>query len=121
MNRRQKKKAMMRKWESITRFDHQWDQHYLYKILDFKLGLMADFFEGPDAVTLSAPAIGKEIREAANLAKKLTKGEYFDDTPYSDEVIEEAVKNGGFPSELQQKADLDRLMDLMKESLTWWD
>ena len=121
MNKRQKKKNIQRKWERIIRADRQWDQAYLYEILAFKLELMADYFQGPDTISLSAPTIGKDIRESAVLARNLAEKEYSDELPFSDEVIAAAIENGGFPSELQEKADLDRLMDLMKESLNWWD
>lgn len=121
MKKRQKKKNIQRKWEEILRKDQQWDQAFLYTILAFKLKLMADFFEGPDTYSLGASAIAQDIRRAAVLADRLAEKDYVDEVPYTDQVIALAVQNGGFPAELQEKADLDELMDLMKNSLNWWD
>ena len=121
MKKRQKKKNLQKKWDALIRADRQWDQSYLYRILAFKLELMADFFEGPDAVTLSAPTIGKDIREAARLAKILADKDYLEEFPFSDEMIAKAIEASGFPDELAEQEDLEKLTELLKTSRNWWD
>ena len=64
-------------WTSIIWQDRDWDQYYLYKILQFKLTLMAKH-QKDYAHHTCADKIAKQIQLCANLSKRLMDDTYLD-------------------------------------------
>lgn len=137
------------KWFPVIWNDKDFDQYYIYKILETKLTHMEEFFRN-DAYSVKADKEAHRIMIAKNLAKRLANENYltnatieydklygdkdlFDseptDNPKFSRLINIATKhqNNMFDrackhSEYMKKQDKDMLFDIIKKNIdAWWD
>ena len=138
------------KWLPVIWHDVDFDYHYLYKILHFKLKNMQEYLESDYAITADAKKTAKQIMIAKNLCKRLIDDNYLDnalrkyETQYgSSDVIsfepteneylhqliwnwtdEKQEKDFGRAcehSEYMERQDIDYLFNFMKKHIQgWW-
>ena len=70
------------RWFPLIWQDRQWDESYLFYILQYKLLLMEKYFASDKAVTASAKNKSKEIRVCRLLVDRILLNDY--NTPFDD-------------------------------------
>ncbi len=139
------------RWLPIIWRDQDWDKHYLYTILYFKLKNMEEFFRSENTHIAEAENIAKEIQIAKILAKRLADEVHLEnaimwhDKIYERPEFEEMFKDipgseyslyVGDPdkergesfykccrhSDYMEQRDKEYLFDHMKKKINrWWD
>lgn len=64
------------KWWKVIYNDRDYDQHYIYQLLYFKLKNMEDFYRSDKAWSATAIKTADEIKVAKNLCKRLAEENY---------------------------------------------
>ena len=70
------------KWFPIIWQDRDWDYHYIYKILHFKLKNMEEFMLGNKCWSANHKQIAHEIKIAKLLLERLMKDNYLENAMY---------------------------------------
>ena len=139
------------KWRKVIWNDRNWDDNYIFRILQFKFENMEKFFNSDKAYSARAKKDAKRIMTAKNLCKRIVENNYLsnalidyykkygndfkwefepckDKSNFStliDKRAEEEQKSfskAGDHSDLMEKQDIDYLFKFLNKHIqSWWD
>ncbi len=126
------------RWFPIVWNDRDFDYWYFEKILAHKLKAMRDFHVSPNAMSMEAPEVAKQIDEVLALYDRLEKDDYVEEVDpemhlgymlVDDEVIyndnrrdNEYIMSVYMEADKRKKADRLKLYTIMAENMeNWWD
>ncbi len=126
------------RWFPIVWNDRDFDYWYFEKILTHKLKAMRDFYASPNAMSMEASEVAKQIDEVLALYNRLEKDDYVEEVDpemhpgyrfVGDEVIyndngsdNEYVMSAYMEADRRKKADRLKLYTIMAENMeNWWD
>jgi hypothetical protein len=137
-------------WFPIIWKDRQWQQSFIFEILNHKLKRMEKFYRSDQVYSVEALEIADEIKHAQEITqrilddnylsvtleeyeklyegKEIMKFEKVDGEEYSkvvwteDQEQMEMFRKAGVDADISAKKDLDDFLDFMKENIEkWWD
>jgi len=134
-------------WFPIVWKDRQWDEMYLYQMLEFKFRRMEKFYASKYSWCEDAPIVAKQCQICKNLCERIIRDEYT--SPYADEIVAAKDKIAEVEKKFEARfeflnvdiqathksilkaaehEDMLRRQDIMylcsmiqKHSLCWWD
>lgn len=133
------------KWFPLVWKDRDWDYHFLYEILHFKLKNMEKFFSSDKTYSVVSPKNAKQIKIARILLGRLLECDYLENAmmfynkKYGNQTIMNIDDDGvvkwvdnkkmieefrkcGSHSDFMEIQDNNYLFDLLKKHAhRWWD
>ena len=102
------------KWAPIVWRDRDWDHHYFFETVKFKLEKMEKFFNSKNCISVGCEDDAKKTRKCIILVDRIMKDDYYENA----EGVKEWVIHGDY----MKRQDVEYLFHLLnKYILTWWD